>query len=96
MDKKQPTATIAGKASGPTDTKRFYLPGVTIESLCPTCNEMQGVDFGSDYLSYPYIGKPFDLDFYCYECDNAGLGGEWSVRCILDVTLRLEEGEKTE
>lgn len=74
---------IEGKVIAETDVKRFYLPGIKLIHQCPECEEEQIWNGSSDYLSYPYIGKPIDFDFYCQHCDH-----EWTHRILLDLSVK--------
>ena len=78
---------ITGLADGQTiNCKRFYLPGVTIETECPTCGQKYVTDLGRDYLMYPLVNKPYEHYYYCGECDI-----EWSVPILLKISLELAD-----
>jgi len=65
------------------EAKRLNVP-FKVTSDCPTCGEPCVKDLSHhDHLSYPSIGTPMDLNFYCDECE-----GEWSKNIILDFTLK--------
>jgi hypothetical protein len=78
---------IRGRGAGKTDEKRFYLPGIVVDSTCPRCSTALEHDLGEHYLSYPVMGEPFDLHLCCRDekCWH-----NWSVRVRLDVALILE------
>lgn len=66
------------------EVKRFYLP-FTIHSCCPACGLADECDLQAEqYLSYPAIGTPESVGFYCSECDH-----EWEVNVKLGITLEL-------
>jgi hypothetical protein len=56
------------------DVKRFYLDNIA--SDCPKC----GHECRNSYLSYPTANEPFDLDFYCGNCEE-----EHERRVLLEV-----------
>ena len=56
--------------TGTIDVKRFYLDGVIITCDCDKCGSILERDFGSDYLSYPTVGEPEDIEFWCEDCDH--------------------------
>jgi len=66
------------------DSKRFYLPGATLESHCPKCEKKVVHDFGDHYLSYPAANRPISVHLHCASCDH-----EWYVKMRLDVSLSL-------
>lgn len=68
--------------------KRFYVPFV-VQDDCEECGTVAKVDLEEQYLSYPVIGQPENIYFYCRNCEH-----EWQGRVVLDVTLteHLETG----
>lgn len=68
------------------EIKRFYIPGAVIESECPKCNSPIEVDLGDEYLSYPVMGQPEEVSFYCDDCDHY-----WIVNVILELSIKLAE-----
>lgn len=74
-------------------SKRCYVPGYVLHSQCPKCGESATRDLGSNYLSYPTVGKPYDVGFCCRveECQE-----EWDVCVIvtLSVELDLKPGDR--
>ena len=66
------------------EEKRFYIPGASMDGKCPACGVAHVKDFGEDYLAYPMVNEPFDIDCYCSKC-----GHEWTERVILRVTLEM-------
>jgi hypothetical protein len=59
------TVKIQGKASGELEVKRFYVPGVIVESTCPNCGSKKEKDLSVEYFDYPSINKSQDFYFYC-------------------------------
>lgn len=72
---------IIGQPKGEIDVKRFYLEGLEMKIICPNCN--YEYDF-NDYLSYPNVNIPININCYCNECEN-----EWKEKIILKVNLEL-------
>ena len=65
------------------EEKRFYPP-FTISDICPNCNEecfLCGP--GLEYLSYPWVNKPFKPTFYCGHCDDEKRPCEWEGEPIV-------------
>jgi hypothetical protein len=52
------------------DCKRFYIKGLVVTTICPSCNQELIFDGNNDYLSYPDVNKTTNIHFYCNECDN--------------------------
>lgn len=73
------TSTGSG---GELDIKRLYLP-FEIKTECPKCKTETVRDLEQEYLSYPSIGKPEDVHFYCDECDH-----EWGEKIILEISIK--------
>ena len=75
------------------DVKRFYIPGVKVQSHCPTCGKKHIRDFDSDYLSHPVVGAPECVHFYCEEDKPGGgyCGTEWDVKVVLEIKVKLHE-----
>ena len=75
------------------EDKRFRLP-FRVTAPCPICGEdvtlyLDGAEGPTDdYLVYPVVGAPFDLDF-CHEglTDGEYDDHEFSVKVILDFSL---------
>ena len=63
------------------EVKRFYIP-FSVETNCPRCNTVQTQNLEVDYLSYPTVGNPIDLDFYCGACEH-----EFSEKVKLEINL---------
>lgn len=61
--------------------KRFYVPGVELESDCPECGETRRRSLARNYLSYPKTGVPQVEGF---NCSN---GHEWEARVVVRVVL---------
>lgn len=80
---------ITGKATGEIDVKRFYMPGVKLESDCPECKTKNKQDMGDDYVSYPSFNTEFGFGFYCHECNH-----EWEEDVIIEVKLKAVKSEK--
>lgn len=74
------------------DVKRLYLP-ILVRSQCPKCEGWVIRDLTDNYLSYPPVGKPFDLGFY-HDCPD-GSAHEWSAYVVLKVTLDTATPEST-
>ena len=72
---------VEGKVKGPSETKRFYMPGLKIYDNCPECGIENVWDGAEDYISYPPIGQPFKFNFYCF-CNT-----EWQRMIVIDYTL---------
>ena len=62
------------------NVKRFYFP-CEIKSQCPECGAHASRDFSNNYLSYPTVGKPENVYFWC-DC-----GHEWEPQIILRLTV---------
>lgn len=74
---------ITPPESGTLEIKRCYIPGLKVETNCPSCGTVLVRDYAHDrYFSYPVINAPSDLWFNCPECDC-----EWSIRVELRLTL---------
>ena len=75
------------------DVKRFYLPGIVVHSECPVCNSHKWMQLDVAYLSYPVVGSPEAIHFYC-ESEMEGpkkyCDAEWTVEVILDISVRLK------
>lgn len=72
---------IQGEVKGPSETKRFYLPGIKVSDQCPKCGETNCWNGNDEYISYPPFGTPFELDFCC-ACE-----AEWVKVVMLNLTL---------
>ena len=71
--------------------KQFNLP-VTITDNCPKCGTEVTRDFqGDNYISYPTIGEPEPIFFYCEPCR-----AEWKRHIVIQfsVTVAPEEEEE--
>jgi hypothetical protein len=75
---------IEGNAKGTELDKRTYLYGVKVFSECSKCKTEFEYDLGFDYLSYPVVGEPSRVHFYCEDCDEY-----WDIAVVLEVNLRL-------
>ena len=67
---------------GEVDVKRLYLP-FEVRDACPECGEITTHDMMDKYMSYPVLGKPYNIGGYCYKCLH-----EWERQVVLDVSLR--------
>lgn len=72
------TTKIIGKAKGELDVKRFYIPGVKIESKCPKCGTKYVKDLERDYFFEPSVNQPQDFHFECEKEVPKNKGG---IRC---------------
>lgn len=70
---------VSGRSS--IDVKRLHIP-YRVEADCPTCGKTHLWDGGNSYLSFPVLGKPIELHFYCYVCDL-----EWKRNVKFDISL---------
>jgi len=61
--------------------KRFYLP-IVITKECKSCNKPMHIDLESNYLFYPIVNKPYEVGFYCEECDE-----EYMIPIILRISV---------
>jgi len=89
---------LNGKCEGIVDVKRFYLPGIVLESNCPRCGILHKKDMGKEYLSYPRISTPTKIYFYCeneYEGPKKYCNTDWNIEVSLDISLKLEANDKT-
>ena len=68
--------------------KRFHLNNVVINKVC-NCGEILEYDLGRDYLSYPTVGYPENIYFYCNEC-----GAEYEDSVSVEVQINLVVTEK--
>ena len=80
---------IEGKINKRLPTKRFYLPGIKLKSLCPNCGDEIERDMENGYLEYPKVGKVIEKYFYCDDCNE-----EWYEKIILKVELVTVEEPK--
>jgi len=72
---------ILGQPKGEIEVKRFYLPEVQINVICPEC----GYEYlWENYLSYPDVNTPIGLYLACRECDH-----NWSEQIILKLSVEL-------
>ena len=63
--------------------KRMYAP-IIVSSDCPTCGETKVIDHTEgNYFGYPLTNEPFELGFWCNECE----GDDWSHTVVLRVRL---------
>ena len=90
----RPTVAVVGVPTGEAEGepielgKRFYVPGVSLESNCPKCGALAETDLALDYLNYPVVGEPYEHTFCC-EYDDM----EWSCRVVVRVTVEAWDGE---
>jgi hypothetical protein len=63
-------------------SKRTYVPGVVLRSVCPKCMTPWEQDLGRECLSYPTIGEPHNVGGYCSKCQH-----EWPVMVIVRLTI---------
>lgn len=75
------------KGSNSIEVKRFYVP-FALEWKCPGCNSDNTKDFGGDYLMYPALDAPIEIDMYCHTCE---LEGTTTVQLGLTMTLVSNE-----
>jgi len=66
------------------DVKRFYVPGVVVTADCPACNKTYTQDLSTDYLSYPVIGAPEDVTFWCDNCN-----ADWTDKIVLKLSVEV-------
>jgi len=74
-------------------SKRFYVPGVTIKSICPECGEEVVYDLGDHYLSYPILNTPYKFSF-CHDApteDDQYNDHEWTEEIIVRVTIEAAD-----
>jgi hypothetical protein len=65
--------------------KRFYPP-FTVTDECPGCRiEVEGCGAGR-YLSYPAIGVPIDVNFWCGMCEDAEEECEWTKQIVINIS----------
>ena len=84
-----PNMVIEGECNGAELDKRPYLPGIVIKSKCPKCGEPYEKDMSDDYLSYPRVGTPYELNAYCR---NDDCGHEWPLgSVVVNLTLTVVE-----
>lgn len=82
---------IEGECKGAELDKRTYLPGIVIKSKCPECGAPYEMDLSDRYLSYPKVGKPYELTAYCGEGE---CNYEWSLgSVVVGLTLTPVEGD---
>lgn len=74
---------IKGKPKGEIDCKRFYLPGLRIESECPGCKTAVVWDGDYNYLGNPVANHLNKFHMYCEECDE-----EWDELLILAIEVK--------
>lgn len=67
------------------EVKRFYFPYI-ITSCCSKCGDEFEFDGNSDYISYPVVGQPEKIYFYCDDCSH-----EWSEEIVLDINVKKAE-----
>lgn len=78
----------------PIDVKRFYFPARFIET-CPECGKEVVKDGDGDYLSYPKLNEPFDVNFYCHSIDEAtdkDIEHEFTRRVVMRLSFEALEG----
>ena len=75
-------------AKGDEMQKRFYIPGVTLKSVCPECGKEVVDDLGEQYLSYPKVNEPFDYTFY-HEQQPEEEGKYWCHEWTEKIVLRI-------
>jgi len=69
--------------------KRFNLP-VTAVDNCPKCAAEVTREFqGDDYISYPAIGVPERIYFYCEPC-----AVEWERHIVIQFSVTVAPGEE--
>jgi hypothetical protein len=73
---------IVGEALGPTNVKRFYLPGVKAMDECAKCNRTIEIGYSDHYLSDPVAGDRCKIYFWCEDCDY-----EWEQEAVLKISL---------
>lgn len=79
------TVTFEQLKEGVEMDKRTHLP-IKVHDDCPQCGQKNTIDLTDQYLSYPIPGKPYDLGFYCDNCEH-----EWQIKVRLKVALELVE-----
>lgn len=73
-----------GKLDFDEGDKRQYLPYI-LKWKCDKCGENMGRDLSEEYLSYPQLDTPFEMDLYCWECEN-----ETTVKVKLEIVYNFE------
>jgi hypothetical protein len=70
------------------ELKHAYIPCV-IESTCPKCGVKIARDLGEDYLSYPTIGEPTNINFvHEIEEPKYRVCARWDEKVIIEFTVR--------
>ena len=82
---------VVGACEGVKLDKRFYVPGVTIETSCPRCNADRPIHLADRYLTSPTVGRPHDAMGYCPDCDL-----NWPVMIRVDVTVTAVDNAQAE
>lgn len=82
---------IEGEINKRLPTKRLYLPGIKLKSLCPNCGESSERDMENGYLEYPKVGEIIEKYFCCDDCNE-----EWYEKIILKVELVTVEDSKND
>lgn len=64
------------------DVKRLYVTGLVLSDDCPECGKPVVIDLDNDHISYPSIGRPTPVYFYC-PCDT-----EWERMLLLELSMK--------
>lgn len=70
------------QCTGELEVKRLYLKGYTIERPCPHCKYLCAWDGDSEYVSYPKLGSPESVGFYCDTCDH-----DFEAKIVVNLTV---------
>lgn len=70
------------------EVKRLNFDDGKIYIKCPACEEKGSVNFGSDVLYYPEVGKSEDIYFYCRHCHSEFESvGKYKLNVSIDVEI---------
>lgn len=67
--------------------KRFCLDGVVLKKDC-SCGNIMEKNLENDYLSYPCVGYPESMYFYCENCEAEY---EEALKVTIRINLEVEE-----
>lgn len=70
--------------------KRTHLEDVKIKRVCD-CGEELEKDLSNDYLSYPVVGYPETLNFYCDKCEKDF--DDVTVTLSINLTVNYKDSE---
>lgn len=73
------------------DIKRCYLP-IVITDTCPTCGAMVQKHLEGDYLSYPKVNVPFEINMHhIIEHEDEDEEHDWPVMVVLRVKMEAAD-----